>query len=345
MPIFQFSQDVAIDMGTCNTRIYVKNKGIVINEASMLVLRVSGRHSPVVAIGDSCEEFVGRSNSEYKVVRPIRSGIIVDYENAQIMLHYLLTKAIGSRFTFKPRAIVTIPGLANAVQRQSLINVLGKSGVRQIHVVEQSYAAAIAENNAGKNEKATFVVDIGAGTTEAALISLDGTVASRSAQMGGDLIDETICEHLNRRYGIEITERIAEQIKYDLTDVREEENQDRIAVVRGRDKATGMPFTQDVKTSEICKAIHPVLMNIIGEIRQVLEMTPPELCEDIMRGGIILTGGSAQLPGLDALIVDELGIPVSVGRVAEESTILGAGAMADHFEEVVGQNQTGKPNG
>ncbi|MBQ9009371.1 MAG: rod shape-determining protein [Clostridia bacterium] len=345
MPNFQLSHDVAVDMGTSNTRIYVKNKGIVINEASVLVLRANTRQSPVVAIGDSCEEFIGRANSEYRIVRPIRSGIIVDYENAQIMLHYFLTKAIGSRFYFKPRVVVTIPGLANAVQRQSVINVLGKIGVRQIHMVEQAYAAANAVSNEVKKAKATFVVDIGAGTTEVALISLEGMVASRSAQLGGDLIDEKIREHLDRHYGMEITDRIAEQIKYDLTDVREEENQDRIVVVRGRDKATSMPFTQDVKTSEICRAIHPVLMDIVGEIRQVLEMTPPELCRDIIKNGIILTGGSAQLPGLDTLIVDELGISVSVGREAEESTILGAGAMADHFEEISGRDQAGRQNG
>ncbi len=345
MPNFQLAHDVAVDMGTSNTRIYVKNKGIVVNEASMLVLRTNGRQPQVVAIGDSCEEFVGRANSEYKIVRPIRSGIIVDYENAQIMLHYLLTKAIGSRFYFKPRAVVTIPGLANTVQRQSLINVLGKSGVRQIHMVDQAFAAATSESNRVNKEDAIFVVDIGAGTTVVALISMGGTVASRSAQLGGDLIDETIREHLNRRYGIEITERIAEQIKFDLTDVREDENQDRVIVVRGRDKATSMPFTQDVKTSEICKAIHPILENIIGEIRQVLERTPPELCRDIMKNGIILTGGCAQLPGLEALIFDELGIPASIGREAEEATILGAGTMADHFDEVSSRNQTVSQNG
>ncbi|MBQ8093883.1 MAG: rod shape-determining protein [Clostridia bacterium] len=332
MPGFRLSPDVAIDMGTTNTRIYVKGKGIVVNEASIMVLRGKGKKAPIVAIGDSCEEFIGRANSEYSIIRPIRSGIIVDYENAQILLHYFMTKAIGSRFYFKPRVVVSIPGHVNAVQRQSFINAVQKIGARQIYVVEQSFAAAIGTGLRVYEPQGILAVDIGSGTTEVALISMGGIVASDSIEIAGNVIDNMIGQHLKKRYGIDVTDKVTEQIKFDLTDVREEENLDRIVVVRGRDMATGMPFTQDVKTSEICKAIRPTLMSIITVIRRVLEMTPPELCVDILQNGIYLTGGSSLLPGLDSLIVTELGIPVSVAREAGECTILGAGYLADHFD-------------
>ena len=332
MPGLQLKPDVAVDMGTDNTRIYVKNKGIVVNESSVLVRKGNGKKAPIIAIGDSCEEFIGRANSEYRIVHPIRSGIIVDYENAQIMLHYYMTKAIGSWFHLKPRIVVTIPGNVNAVQRQSVINVMEKIGARQIFVVEQAFASGLGTGLQVYEPQASFVVDIGSGTTEIALISMGGIVSSLSIQAAGTMLNDLIGQHLKKRYGIDVTERATEQIKFDLTDVREEKNIDRIVVVRGRDMATGMPFTQDVKTSEICKAIKPALMEIIGGIRRILEMTPPELCIDILKNGIYLTGGSSLLPGLDALIVTELGIPVSVAREAGECTILGAGYLSDHFD-------------
>lgn len=332
MPGFQLTPDIAVDMGTDSTRIYVKNKGIVVNESSIMMLKGNGKKAPIVAIGDSCEEFIGRANSEFRIVHPIRSGIIVDYENTQIMLNYYITKAIGTLFHLKPRVVVTIPGNVNSVQRQSVINALTKIGSRQIFVVEQAFAAALGTGLQVYEPQASFVVDIGCGTTEIALISMGGIVSSASIQVAGNVINEMIGQHLKKRYGIDVTERATEQIKFDLTDVREEENIDRIVVVRGRDMATGMPFTQDVKTSEICKAIRPALMEIIGGIRRILELTPPELCIDILKSGIYLTGGSSLLPGLDSLIVSELGIPVSVAREAGECTILGAGYLADHFD-------------
>ncbi len=331
MPSSFLTPDIAVDLGTNNTRIYVKGRGIVINEASLIVTRGANSKN-IVAIGDSALELIGRSGKEYRIIRPIRAGIIVDYEMAQVMLHYFINKAIGRSFLARPNVVIGVPGNITQVARQSFINIIEKLGIRQHYVVDTAFASALGTGLSVYEPQGNLVVNIGAGTTEIALISLGGIVFSQSLDVAGNALDEAIAQYLKKKYGLLLTERTAEQIKFDLTDVREEEAGDRVAVIRGRDVATGMPYTQDVPLKEIASALKQSIQEIMTEIRRLLEKVPPELCVDILKNGIFLTGGTSGLPGLDALIATSFGVPVSIAREFGECTILGSGYLADHFE-------------
>lgn len=332
MALFPFlSPDIAVDIGTSNTRIYVKDKGIVVNEPSVVVVR-NDDPKRIIAVGDSAEGLIGRSSSDLRIVHPLRDGVIVDYEMAQTMIHYYVTKAIGdSRFS-RPRVVVTMPGKVSKVERRAVINTMEKIGAKQIFVVEQAFAAALGTGLPVYEPQGSFVVDIGAGTTEIALVSLGGIVLSHSIRVAGNKFDEAISGHLKKEYAILVTDRVAEQLKLDLADIRAQEQHEHIAVVRGRDIATGMPLTVDVNMSRVSEAVCETLKEVLDAIRWVLGRIPPELAADILQNGIFLTGGSAALPNLDALIASEFGVPVSVARDAGECTTLGAGYMADHFD-------------
>ena len=326
---FQFvSPDIAVDIGTDNTRVYVKEKGIVVNEPSVVITRGEGPKN-IVAVGDSAEEMIGRAGGNIRIIHPLRDGVIVDYEMAQI-------KAIGTRRFVRPRVVVTMPGDVSKVERRAVINTMEKIGARQIFVVEQAFAAALGTGLPVYEPQGSFIVDIGGGTTEVALVSMGGVVLSHSVRVAGNKIDEAIAGFLKKQHAILVTDRVAEQIKFDLADVRSERKMEHIAVVRGRDIATGMPLTVDVNMAKVSEAIREPIQEILGAIKWVLGRIPPELCADILQNGIFLTGGSAALPNLDTMIATEFGVPVSVARDAGECTTLGAGYMADHFDMLGG---------
>ncbi len=337
MGLFQFvSPDIAVDIGTNNTRVYVKDKGIVVNEPSVVIVRGENNVKNIIAVGDSAEELIGRSPGNIRVVRPLRDGVIVDYEMAQIMIHYFVSKAIGNRQMVKPRVVVTLPSKISKVERRAVITAMERIGVRRIYPVEQAFAAALGTGLPVYEPQGNFIVDIGAGTTEIAIVSMGGMVVSHSVRVAGNKIDEAIAGYLKKQHAILVTERVAEQIKLDLVDVRSSEQQDYIAVVRGRDIATGMPMTVEVNMAKVSEAIHDTLKEILGAIKWVLERIPPEMAVDILKNGIYLTGGCAALPNLDRMIATEFGVPVSVARDAGECTTLGAGYMADHFDMLGG---------
>ena len=309
---FQFvSPDIAVDIGTDNTRVYVKDKGIVVNEPSVVITRGEGPRN-IVAVGDSAEEMIGRAGGNIRIIHPLRDGVIVDYEMAQIMIHYFVSKAIGTRRFVRPRVVVTMPGDVSKVERRAVINTMEKIGARQIFVVEQAFAAALGTGLPVYEPQGSFVVDIGGGTTEVALVSMGGVVLSHSVRVAGNKIDEAIAGFLKKQHAILVTDRVAEQIKFDLADVRSE------------------------KKMDVSEAIREPLQEILGAIKWVLGRVPPELCSDILQNGIYLTGGSAALPNLDTMIATEFGVPVSVARDAGECTTLGAGYMADHFDMLGG---------
>ncbi|MBP3645216.1 MAG: rod shape-determining protein [Clostridia bacterium] len=332
MAIFQIvSPDIAVDIGTNNTRIYVKDRGIVVNEPSVLVMRGEGSKN-IAAIGDGADELVGRSGGKFRVIHPLRDGVIVDYEMAQTMIHFFVRKAIGTHHLVRPRVVVTMPSDVNKVERRAVINALEKIGARSIYTVEQAFAAALGTGLPVYEPVGNLVVDIGAGTTEVALVSMGGIVISHSIRVAGNKIDEAISGYLKKQHAILVTDRVAEQLKIDMPDVRKDSKIEHIAVVRGRDIATGMPLTVDVNMVKVSEAIQDILKEILGAIKWVLSRIPPELAADILQNGIYLTGGSAALPGLDAMIATEFGVPVSVARDAGECTTLGAGYMADHYD-------------
>lgn len=339
MALFQFvSPDIAVDIGTNNTRVYVKDKGIVVNEPSVVIVRADDTKK-IIAVGDSAEELIGRSPGNVRIVRPLRDGVIVDYEMAQIMIHYFVSKAIGTHHFMHPRMVVTMPGSVSKVERRAVINAVERIGVRHIFMVEQAFAAALGTGLPVYEPQGSFVVDIGAGTTEVALVSMGGIVLSHSIRVAGNKIDEAISGYLKKQHAILVTDRVVEQLKLDLADVRTEEQLEHIAVVRGRDIATGMPLTVDVNMAKVSEAIHDTLKEILAAIKWVLGRIPPEFAADILQNGIFLTGGSAALPNLDAMIAAEFGVPVSVARDAGECTTLGAGYMADHFDMLGGTNK------
>ena len=323
------SPDIAVDVGTNKTRVYVKDKGIVVNEPSVVIARAESRE--IIAVGDSAEEFIGRSAGNVRIVHPLRDGVIVDYEMAQIMIHYFVSKAIGTRHFFRPRVVVTMPSKVSKVEHRAVINAMEKIGARQIFVVEQAFAAALGTGLPVYEPQGNFVVDIGGGTTEVAVVSMGGIVLSHSIRVAGNKIDEAISGYLKKEHAILVTDRVAEQLKLDLADIRSVEA-DHIAVVRSRDIATGMPLTVDVNMTKVAEAIGDTIKEILGAIKWVLGRVPPELAADILENGIFLTGGSAALPNLDTMIAAEFGVPVSVARDAGECTTLGAGYMADHFD-------------
>ena len=338
MALFQLvSPDIAVDIGTNNTRVYVKEKGIVVNEPSVVIMR--GESKEIIAIGDSAEELIGRSPGNIRIVHPLRDGVIVDYEVAQIMIHYFVSKAIGTRHFMRLRVVVTMPSKVSKVEHSAVINAMEKIGARQIFVVEQAFAAALGTGLPVYEPHGSFIVDIGGGTTEVALVSMGGTVLSHSIRVAGNKIDEAISGFLKKQHGILVTERVAEQLKLDLADVSRTEGMEHIAVVRGRDIATGMPLTVDVDMAKVSEAIGDTLKEILGAIKWVLGRIPPELAADILQNGIFLTGGSAALPSLDSMIAAEFGVPVSVARDAGECTTLGAGYMADHFDMLGSMNR------
>ncbi|MDD7176279.1 MAG: rod shape-determining protein [Clostridiales bacterium] len=332
MGLFQFvSPDIAVDLGTNNTRVYVKDKGIVVNESSVIITRGDGPRN-VIAVGDSADELIGRSAGNIRIVHPLRDGVIVDYELAQTMIHYFVSKAIGTRHFIRPRVVVTMPSEVSKVERRAVINAMEKIGARQIYTVEQAFAAALGTGLPVYEPQGNFIVDIGGGTTEVAVVSMGGIVLSHSIRIAGNKIDEAISGFLKKQHGILVTERVAEQIKLDLPDVRAGRELEHMAVVRGRDIATGMPLTVDVNMSRVSEAIREPIKEILSAIKWVLGRIPPELAADILQNGIFLTGGSAALPSLDSMIATEFGVPVSVARDAGECTTLGAGYMADHFD-------------
>lgn len=342
MALFQLmTPDIAVDVGTNNTRVYVKDKGIVVNEPSVVIVRADQPKS-IIAVGDSAEELIGRSAGNMRIVHPLRDGVIVDYEMAQVMIHYFVSKAIGTRSFVRPRMVVTLPGEVSKVERRAVINAMERIGARQIFVVEQAFAAALGTGLPVYDPQGSFVVDIGGGTTEVALVSMGGIVLSHSVRVAGNRIDEAISGYLKKQHAILVTDRVAERIKFDLVDVRENANLEQMAVVRGRDIATGMPLTVDVNMAKVSEAIREPLEEILAAIKWVLGRIPPEFAVDILQNGIFLTGGSAALPNLDAMIATEFGVPVSVARDAGECTTLGAGYMADHFDML---GATGKENG
>ena len=342
MGLFQFvSPDIAVDLGTNNTRVYVKDKGIVVNESSVIITRGEGPRN-VIAVGDSADELIGRSAGNIRVVHPLRDGVIVDYELAQTMIHFFVSKAIGTRHFVRPRVVVTMPSEVSKVERRAVINAMEKIGARQIYIVEQAFAAALGTGLPVYEPQGNFIVDIGGGTTEVAVVSMGGIVLSHSIRIAGNKIDEAIAGFLKKQHGILVTERVAEQLKLDLPDVRTGRGLEHMAVVRGRDIATGMPLTVDVNMARVSEAIREPIKEILSAIKWVLGRIPPELAADILQNGIFLTGGSAALPSLDSMIASEFGVPVSVARDAGECTTLGAGYMADHFDML---GNTGRADG
>lgn len=326
--------DIGIDIGTSNTRVYVKGKGIQIDEPSILVVDRGGRHA-IRAIGEEARSLLGRTSGDVTAIRPMADGMIRDFDMTQYMLQYFLRKAIGASRLVKPRAVITIPSRVSPIERRAIRKAAIYAGVRdgQLHMVEKPFAAAMGSGLQVFEPLGSMVVDIGGGTTEAAVISLGGVVVSRSIRIGGVKMDEAIIAYIKREFNMLIGDRTAEDVKMTLGAALPLKEERRV-LVRGRDMITNLPQTAEITSTRVYEALKAPCQAILSAIQHVLERTPPELAGDVMRSGIHLTGGGAQLFGLDQYIASELDMPVLMAREPMNCAVMGVGHLADNMEDL-----------
>ena len=329
--------DIGIDLGTSNTSVYVSGRGIVISEPTLVVVERESRHT-VRAVGDEARFLYGRSPEKLMAVSPIRNGQVSDFDMAQLMLKYFLRKAVGVNYLGKPRVIVSIPCGLDDVNRKALTEAVRMSGARHVFLIEKPFAGAIGTGLPVYDPVGNMVVDIGAGTTDVAVISLGGLVVSQSVPVGGDRMDEALMNYLKRECNIIVGKSTAENVKKDLaTAIPLEEN--RSVLVRGINQLNTSAGTIHFTSSQAYESLKEPCEAILKAIRRVLERTPPELCADIMRGGIHLTGGSSMLFALDQYISEKLDIPVMLARDPADCCILGIGYLTENIQLVTPQSR------
>ena len=324
--------DIGIDLGTSNTQVYVRKKGVLVDEPSVIVMERGGRHT-VRAIGEEALTVMGRTSEDLIAVRPMSEGMVRDFELTQYMLQYFVHKAIGSSRLIKPKAVVTVPCRVTPIERRAVRQAALGAGVRpgQLYLVEKPFAAAMGCGLPVFEPVGSMVVDIGGGTTEVAVISLGGVVISRAIRIGGIKMDEAVAGCIKKEFNILIGDRTSEDIKLNLGsafptgDIRE-------FPVRGRDLVTNLPQNASVRSDMIYEALKAPCQAILAAIRFVLERTPPELAGDIIKNGIYLTGGGANLFGLDQFIASNVDIPVRLAKEASACAVMGIGQMVDNFD-------------
>ncbi|HHV78349.1 MAG TPA: rod shape-determining protein [Firmicutes bacterium] len=306
-----FSRDMGIDLGTANTVVYVKGKGIVLQEPSVVALDKDSR--AILAVGNEAKQMIGRTPGNIVAIRPMKDGVIADFEVTQTMLKYFIKKAHPRGFV-KPRIVVGVPSGVTEVERRAVIEAALQAGAREAYPIEEPMAAAIGAGLPVHEPTGNMVVDIGGGTTEVGIISLGGIVTCRSIRIAGDEMDESIINYVKRTYNLMIGERTAEEVKINLGSAYPT-NDGEAMEIRGRDLVTGLPKTLKITAEEVRKALGEPVAAIIDAIKVTLEKTPPELAADIMDRGIVLTGGGSMLRGLDRLVSEQTGMPV---HIAEE---------------------------
>jgi rod shape-determining protein MreB len=323
------SQDMGIDLGTANTLVHVKGKGIVIREPS--VVAVQKDTNEVLAIGAEAKRMIGRTPGNIVAIRPLKDGVIADFDITQAMLKFFIKKAIGNKTFVRPRVVVGVPSGVTAVERRAVLDATIQAGAREAYLIEEPMAAAIGAGLPVQEATGNMVVDIGGGTSEVAVISLGGIVVSRSVRIGGDKMDEAIVQYIKKRYNLLIGERTAEEIKITIGTAMKVENPDTMEI-RGRDLVTGLPKTLTIDANQIQEALSEPVAGIIDAVRGTLERTPPELSSDIMDRGIVMTGGASLLRNLDRMLSKETGMPVYVSDSALSCVALGTGIAVEHVD-------------
>ena len=324
-----FSKDMGIDLGTANTLVSMRGKGIVLREPSVVAIRKDT--GEILAVGEEAKMMLGRTPGNIVAIRPLKDGVIADFDTTQIMLKYFIQKATGGFSFFRPRVVVGVPSGVTEVERRAVIDATIQAGVREAYLIEEPMAAAIGAGLPVHDPTGNMVVDIGGGTTEVAVISLGGIVSSRSIRIGGDELDEAIIQYMKRTYNLLIGERTAESVKMTIGSAMpspEEETMD----IRGRDLVTGLPKTLPVSVMEIELALSEPVSAIVDAVKVTLEKTPPELSADIMDRGIVMTGGGALLRRLDKLLTRETGMPVIVAENPLDCVAKGTGVVAEDLE-------------
>ncbi|WP_298068945.1 rod shape-determining protein [uncultured Mailhella sp.] len=326
-----FSNDLAIDLGTANTCVYVKGKGIVLREPSVVAVK-KDRHgnNQVLAVGAEAKRMLGRAPGNISAIRPMKDGVIADFEVTEAMLRYFISKVHNQRRLVRPRIMVCVPTGITQVEKRAVKESALSAGAREVYLIEEPMAAAIGANLPIQEPTANMVVDIGGGTTEVAVISLSGIVYSRSVRVGGDKMDEAILRHVKRKYNMLIGESTAEDIKIQIASAYPMEEEKQIEV-KGRDLVTGIPQTIIITSEEVRKAISEQVDAIVQAVRQALEQTPPELAADVVERGIVLTGGGALLKGLDQLLREDTALPIFSVDDPLATVVMGTGIALDNL--------------
>jgi rod shape-determining protein MreB len=326
-----FATDIAVDLGTSNTLVFVKGKGVVINEPSVVAVNTNGGSRRVVAVGREAKDMLGRTPGNITAIRPMREGVIADFEATSEMLRYFIRKAVGRSPFFRPRVIVAVPVGITEVEKRAVREAAESANAREVHLIEEPMAAAIGAGLPITEPQGNMIVDVGGGTTEAAVISLGGIVYYRSLRIGGERMDEMIVSHMKRKYSVLIGDRTAEQVKMQVGSACPLPDQ-LVMEVKGRDLIAGVPRTVEVNSDDIREALAEPVNLIIDTVRTTLERTPPELASDIVDRGIWLTGGGALLKNLDTLLHNETGLPIHIANDPLESVALGGGKALDQIE-------------
>lgn len=326
-----FARDIGIDLGTANTLVHVKGKGIVVREPS--VVAIDKKSGSILAVGDAAKNMIGRTPGNIIAIRPMKDGVIADFDITQSMLKYFIRRAMSKGVFSKPRVVICVPSGVTEVEKRAVEEATVQAGAKEAYLIEEPMAAAIGANLPVEEPSGSMVVDIGGGTSEVAVISLGGIVTSKSLRIAGDEFDEGIVHYVKKEYNLMIGERTAEEIKVTIGAAYPKPKEE-TKEIRGRDLVTGLPKTLTLSSGEITEALKEPINAIVDSIKFTLEKTPPELAADIMDKGIMLTGGGALLSGLDTLIREETGMPVSIAENPLDCVVMGAGKVLEEIESL-----------
>ncbi|MFR1707894.1 MAG: rod shape-determining protein [Clostridium sp.] len=330
MGLFGKSRDMGIDLGTANTLVYIKSKGIVLREPS--VVAINKNTGKVLAVGNEAKNMIGRTPGNIIAIRPMKDGVIADFDVTEKMLRHFIEK-VGAKNSFKsPRIVVCFPSGVTEVEKRAIYEATKSAGAREAYLMEEPMAAAIGAGLPVNEPTGSMVVDIGGGTTEVAIISLGGIVTSMSLRVAGDELDQAIIAYIKKQYNLMIGERTAENIKIELGSAYDFGEDGENMQIRGRDLISGLPKVVEISEEEVREALREPVYSIIEAIKTTLEKTPPELAADIMDKGIMLTGGGALLKGLDELITNETHMPVNIAEIPLDCVAIGAGKALDNVD-------------
>jgi rod shape-determining protein MreB len=326
-----FSSDLAIDLGTANTLVYVKGRGIVLSEPSVVAISRDGRGPDRVrAVGKAAKEMLGRTPGHIVAIRPLKDGVIADFDITEAMLRYFIRRVRDRRTLVRPRIVIAVPSGITEVEKRAVRESAMLAGAREVYLVEEPMAAAIGAGLPVTEPSGNMIIDIGGGTTEVAVISLSGVVYSNSTRVGGDKMDEAIINYVKRKYNLLIGERSAEKIKIQIGTAYPTDNIESMEV-KGRDLVLGVPKTLELKSEEVREALAEPVNAIVESVKMALEKTPPELCADIVDKGIVLVGGGALLKNLDVLLRETTGLPVMLAENPLTAVVVGTGRILDEI--------------
>ena len=334
----KMTKDMGIDLGTANTLVYIKGQGIVVREPSVVAIRDDSKD--VLAVGEEAKRMIGRTPGNIVAIRPMKDGVIADFDITQSMLSYFIQKAAAKKGVVSPRIAICVPFGVTEVEKRAIEEAARNAGAKDAFLIEEPMAAAIGAGLRIEEPEGNMVVDIGGGTSEIAIISLGGIVTAKSIRLGGDELDEAIVNYVKKEYSLMIGERTAEDVKIKIGSAYKEGDEIEMEI-RGRDLISGLPKTMQISSSEVRDALRDPVNSIVDGIKSTLEKTPPELASDSMENGIMLTGGGALLKGLDKLVKEETGMPVKIAENPLDCVAIGTGKSVEDqeiFEKVLMMN-------